>query len=64
MSWASKCKTTIIEDMAYCLLGLSEIGMPLLYVESHKAFARLQQEIMRNSLDQTIFAWGLGPTIA
>ncbi|KAF7193036.1 hypothetical protein HII31_05597 [Pseudocercospora fuligena] len=31
--------------------------MPMLYGEGHKAFIRLQEEIIRRSTDQTIFAW-------
>jgi hypothetical protein len=64
MSWASNRKTTIIEDMAYCLLGLFEVNMPLLYGEGHRAFARLQEEISKHSSDQSIFAWGFHPVIA
>ncbi|KAI1393202.1 uncharacterized protein F4822DRAFT_3573 [Hypoxylon trugodes] len=33
--------------------------MPLLYGEGKKAFLRLQEEIMKTSDDQTLFAWGL-----
>lgn len=33
--------------------------MPLLYGEGHKAFHRLQQEIIRSTYDHTILAWGL-----
>ncbi|CAJ2513720.1 Uu.00g018390.m01.CDS01 [Anthostomella pinea] len=57
MSWAASRKTTRIEDTAYCLLGLFDINMPLLYGEGEKAFQRLQQEIMKVSTDQSIFAW-------
>ena len=32
-------QTTRIEDMAYCLLGLFDVHMPLLYGEGRKAFA-------------------------
>jgi hypothetical protein len=42
MSWASARTTTRIEDMAYCLLGLFSINMPLLYGEGDRAFIRLQ----------------------
>lgn len=46
------------EDVAYCLLGLFDINMPLLYGEGAlKAFRRLQEEIIKVSTDQTIFAW-------
>lgn len=57
MSWASKRETTRIEDTAYCLLGIFDINMPLLYGEADKAFLRLQEEILKVSTDQTIFAW-------
>jgi len=57
MSWASKRKTTRVEDIAYCLLGLFDVNMPLLYGEGGKAFLRLQEEIMKTSTDHTLFAW-------
>lgn len=57
MSWASQRVTTKVEDMAYSLLGLFEINMPMLYGEGKRAFIRLQEEIMRQSDDQTLFAW-------
>lgn len=57
ISWLSRRETTRIEDMAYCMLGIFDINMPLLYGEGTKAFIRLQEEIMRVSNDQTIFCW-------
>ncbi|KAF7555265.1 hypothetical protein G7Z17_g2310 [Cylindrodendrum hubeiense] len=57
MSWASKRNTTREEDMAYCLLGIFDIHMPLLYGEGRKAFLRLQEEIMRRGVDYSIFLW-------
>jgi hypothetical protein len=57
MSWAAHRKTTRVEDMAYCLLGIFGINMPLLYGEGKKAFLRLQEEIMKVSEDQSLFAW-------
>jgi hypothetical protein len=58
MSWAANRKTTRPEDIAYCLLGIFDINIPLLYGEgSIKAFYRLQEEIMRYSTDQTLLAW-------
>ncbi|GJC78530.1 vegetative incompatibility protein HET-E-1 [Colletotrichum liriopes] len=57
MSWASKRHTTRYEDMAYCLLGIFDISMPLIYGEGSKAFLRLQEEIIKASDDQTIFCW-------
>ena len=51
-------ETTRIEDMAYSLLGIFDINMPMLYGEGDKAFIRLQEEIIRNHNDLSIFAWG------
>lgn len=57
MSWASKRETTRVEDIAYCLMGLFNINMPMLYGEGEKAFIRLQEEIIKDSDDHSIFAW-------
>ena len=57
MSWASNRQTSRIEDTAYCLMGLFDVNMPLLYGEGSKAFTRLQHEIVKNSDDESIFAW-------
>jgi hypothetical protein len=58
MSWASRRTTTRPEDIAYSLLGLFNVSMPVLYGEgAKKAFARLQEEIMKDSDDQSLFAW-------
>ncbi|KAL4893670.1 ankyrin repeat-containing domain protein [Aspergillus ambiguus] len=57
MSWAAERNSSRIEDEAYCLMGIFGINMPLLYGEGHKAFIRLQEEIMNISDDHTIFAW-------
>ena len=57
MSWASGRETTRPEDIAYCLMGLFDINMPMLYGEGEKAFIRLQEEIIKNSDDQSLFAW-------
>jgi hypothetical protein len=57
MSWAALRETTRLEDLAYCLLGIFDVNMPLLYGEGEKAFIRLQEEIMRSSDDQSLFAW-------
>lgn len=57
LSWASKRKTQRLEDRAYCLMGLFGIHMPLIYGEGEQAFLRLQEEIMRISHDDSLFAW-------
>lgn len=59
MNWISRRETTREEDMAYCMLGIFDINMPLLYGEGGKAFMRLQEEIIRVSDDHTIFCWTL-----
>ena len=59
MSLAATRVTTRIEDEAYCLLGIFDINMPLLYGEGARAFRRLQLEIIKESSDESIFAWGL-----
>ena len=58
MSWAARRRTTRIEDVAYSLLGIFGVHMPLLYGEGNHAFIRLQEEIMKVSDDQTVLAWG------
>lgn len=57
MSWAAQRTTTRLEDEAYCLLGLFGVNMPLLYGEGRSAFRRLQEELIKVSNDQSIFAW-------
>ncbi|KAF2093325.1 HET-domain-containing protein [Rhizodiscina lignyota] len=50
-------ETTRPEDVAYCLMGIFGVNMPLLYGEGDKAFLRLQEEIIKTSEDHSIFAW-------
>ena len=57
MSWAASRRTSRLEDMAYCLLGVFGRNMPLLYGEGKGAFLRLQLEILQHSGDESIFAW-------
>lgn len=55
MTWASDRVTTRLEDEAYCLLGLCNINMPLLYGEGIRAFRRLCEEIVCTTDDVTVF---------
>ncbi|KAI0975174.1 heterokaryon incompatibility protein-domain-containing protein [Xylaria arbuscula] len=55
LRWAAGRRTTRVEDMAYCLIGLFDVNMPLLYGEGRKAFARLQLEILQRNYDPSIF---------
>jgi hypothetical protein len=57
MSWAAGRETTREEDIAYCLLGIFDVNMPMLYGEGSKAFLRLQKEIIHQSNDLSIFAF-------
>lgn len=59
MSWMSKRQTTRREDIAYCMLGIFDIHMPMLYGEGARAFTRLQEELMKITDDMSLFAWGL-----
>ncbi|PSR94498.1 heterokaryon incompatibility protein-domain-containing protein, partial [Coniella lustricola] len=61
MSWAAGRQTTREEDIAYCLLGIFDVNMSLIYGEGSKAFARLQEEIMKKTNDMTLFAWTSQP---
>jgi hypothetical protein len=62
MVWASKRETTRIEDMAYCLIGIFDIPLPIAYGEGRMAFQRLQAEIVQRSHDQGLFAWNGSPS--
>ncbi|KAK5081690.1 maturation of 5S rRNA [Lithohypha guttulata] len=57
MSWAANRTTTRPEDIAYSLLGIFDVNMPLLYGEGEKAFLRLQHAILESSDDESLFAW-------
>ncbi|KAK7697929.1 hypothetical protein SLS64_013016 [Diaporthe eres] len=59
MSWAATRQSTRIEDVAYSLVGIFGIHMPLLYGEEERAFLRLQAEIISLFPDPTILAWML-----
>ena len=57
MSWAAQRQTTRVEDIAYSLLGIFQVNMPLLYGEKNGAFRRLQEAIISSSADQSILLW-------
>ncbi|KAG8823151.1 hypothetical protein FRC17_009392 [Serendipita sp. 399] len=57
MTWASSRKTTRIEDMAYCLVGIFDVDLSVAYGEKEKAFYRLQVEILQNCDDMSLFDW-------
>ncbi|KAM7189310.1 Heterokaryon incompatibility protein (HET) domain containing protein [Naviculisporaceae sp. PSN 640] len=57
MAWAAHRSTTREEDLAYCLLGIFGVNLPLIYGEGSKAFLRLQEEIIKQTSDLSIFCW-------
>ena len=59
MFWAAKRETTRPEDIAYCLMGIFGVHMPLLYGEGKRAFRRLQHEVLRLNSSHSLLTWGL-----
>lgn len=57
MSWAAKRETSRPEDIAYCLLGIFGVNMPMIYGEGENAFVRLQMQIANEVNDLSLFAW-------
>ncbi|KAI1803237.1 HET-domain-containing protein [Daldinia bambusicola] len=58
MTWAAQRVTKRPEDRAYSLMGIFSVNMPMLYGEGgENAFLRLQGEIMKQSDDESLFAW-------
>jgi len=62
MSWAVDRQTTRQEDIAYSLFGIFEANLPLVYGEGPRAFLRLQEEILKQTDDHTLFAWRASPS--
>lgn len=56
-TWASQRKTTRIEDMVQCLVGIFDVNMPMLNDEGQTVFIRLQEEPMKQQDDHSLFAW-------
>ncbi|KIM50567.1 hypothetical protein SCLCIDRAFT_145143, partial [Scleroderma citrinum Foug A] len=58
LQWASKRCTTRPEDMAYSLLGVFDLHIPVLYGESaERALGRLLAEVISKSGDTSILDW-------
>ena len=57
MKWAANRQTSREEDVAYCLMGIFDVNMPMMYGEGRKAFIRLQEEIVKQTQDDSLFAW-------
>ncbi|KAK6215820.1 HET domain-containing protein [Colletotrichum tabaci] len=63
LSWAARRETTRVEDIAYSLLGIMGVTMPLLYGEGKHAFVRLQEAVMKEREDYTLMLGGLATYI-
>lgn len=61
LSWAASRKTTFEADKAYCLLGLLHVSMTVRYggMDEKLAFRRLQERVINDRHDESIFAWTL-----
>ncbi|KAF9223976.1 hypothetical protein BS17DRAFT_89308 [Gyrodon lividus] len=57
LRWVAHRETTKVEDMAYSIMGLFGISIPILYGEKQWAFARLQRELVRLTNDPVLFDW-------
>ncbi|KAH7137476.1 hypothetical protein B0J13DRAFT_419550, partial [Dactylonectria estremocensis] len=57
MSWAAQLSADRPEDVAYSLLGIFRVNLSIIYGEGRRAFLRLQEEILRDTDDATLFAW-------
>lgn len=60
-SWAAQRQTSRVEDIAYCLMGIFGVHMPVIYGEHASAFMRLQEEICKKTNDLSLFAWTAQP---
>ncbi|KAF4428921.1 vegetative incompatibility protein HET-E-1 [Fusarium austroafricanum] len=52
-TWTENRQTTRKEDNAYCLLGIFNVFMPLIYGEGDHAFVRLREEIDKKHAENT-----------
>lgn len=57
MRWASRRETTRMEDVAYALIGIFDITMPISYGEGRWAFHRLMECITQRCSEPGSFAW-------
>jgi hypothetical protein len=55
MNWSSKRKTTLKEDIVYCLLGIFGVHIPLIYGEGEEyATLRFKEEIQKRSKEKLL----------
>ncbi|KIJ10675.1 hypothetical protein PAXINDRAFT_138305, partial [Paxillus involutus ATCC 200175] len=63
MYWASRRQTTRVEDLAYCLIGIFDVNLPIAYGEGDWAFYRLMEVIIQRCDEWGIFAWAGPPSL-
>ncbi|KAF8547368.1 hypothetical protein OG21DRAFT_1490282 [Imleria badia] len=54
---ASMRQTTREEDIAYCLFGIFNVALPIIYGEGNQAVGRLLEYILTRSDNVTLLAW-------
>ena len=54
---ASRRRTTLVEDIAYSLLGIFNVSIPVIYGEGNRAVGRFLEHILAGSGDVTTLAW-------
>ena len=54
---AARRQTTYVEDIAYSLLGIFNVVIPVIYGEGTRAVGRLLEHVLTGSGDVTILAW-------
>ncbi|KAG1745608.1 hypothetical protein EDB19DRAFT_453572 [Suillus lakei] len=57
LRWASRRTTTRIEDMAYSLIGIFDVSMPITYGEGQRSWFRLMEIILQRCKSWEIFVW-------
>ncbi|KAH7883418.1 hypothetical protein F5I97DRAFT_1939187 [Phlebopus sp. FC_14] len=62
MVWASKRRTTRVEDTAYSLIGIFDVSMQVAYGEGDWAFHRLMEVIIQRCDEWGILAWAGPPS--
>ena len=62
MTWMAPRQTTRTEDIAYSLIGIFDITMPISYGEGPWAFHRLMEVVAQRCFDPGFFAWCGSPS--
>lgn len=57
MTWMAPRQTMKAEDIAYSLIGIFDITMPISYGEGAWAFHRLMEAVVQRCFDPGFFAW-------